>query len=236
MNKNKPKRMIESSKEKKKRPILKLLLVVILIGIVVVFIKKVPITDLISKQTNNETRTGTNNETKKDNKNQTSPIIYYSFDDGLKKPLQDDNSIWGNVTRISWMDNYSGIIKKDGQDFSNENNTVLIKDGVYEITVSSADGKNKTTKTLTIDRTPPKVEIKKNVSGTFTITFEDVNDVKSATLRRLDTKAEKILSEVDLTKDGLKKSIEVTEKGYYILEVVDQYGNWLDENKEFVIR
>lgn len=231
MNKNKPKRMIESSKEKKKSPILKLLLVIILIGLVFLFFKKVPITDFINKQTNNETKSGTIS----DNVNQTSPIIYYSFDDGLKKPLQEDNSIWGNVTRISWMDNYSGIIKKDGQDFSNENNTVLIKDGVYEIIVSSADGKNKTTKTLTIDRTPPKVEIKKNASGTFTITFENVNDVKSATLRRLDTNAEKILSEVDLTKNGLKKSIEITEKGYYILEVVDQYGNWVDENREFII-
>lgn len=231
MNKNKPKRMIESSKEKKKSPILKLLLVIILIGLVFLFFKKVPIADFINKQTNNETKSGTIS----DNVNQNSPIIYYSFDDGLKKPLQEDNSIWGNVTRISWMDNYSGIIKKDGQDFSNENNTVLIKDGVYEIIVSSADGKNKTTKTLTIDRTPPKVEIKKNASGTFTITFEDVNDVKSATLRRLDTNAEKILSEVDLTKNGLKKSIEITEKGYYILEVVDQYGNWVDENREFII-
>lgn len=231
MNRSKPKRMMESPNKKKKGPIIKLLLVVILIGLVVVFFKKVPITDLINRPISNETKI----ETKNDNKNQTLPIIYYSFDDGLKKPLQDDNSIWGNVTRISWMDNYSGIIKKDGQDFSNENNTVLIKDGVYEITVSSADGKNKTTKTLTIDRTPPKVEIKKNASGTFTITFEDVNDVKSATLRRLDAKAEKILSEVDLTKNGLKKSIEVTEKGYYILEVVDQYGNWVDENREFII-
>lgn len=235
MNKNKPKRMIESSREKKKRPIFKLLLVVILIALVVLFIKKVPIAEFISKQNNNETKSEIKNGAMNDNKNQTSPIIYYSFDDELKKPLQDDNSIWGNVTRISWMDNYSGIIKKDGQDFSNENNTVLIKDGVYEITVLSADGKNKTTKTLTIDRTPPKVEIKKNASGTFTITFEDVNDVKSATLRRLDTNAEKILSEIDLTKNGLKKSIEIKEKGYYILEVVDQYGNWVDENREFVI-
>lgn len=236
MNKNKPKRMIESSKKKKKRPIFKLLLVVILIGLVFVFIKKVPITELISKQINNEIKTETKTETKNDNKNQTLPIIYYSFDDGLKKPLQEDNSIWGNVTRISWMEDYTGVIKKDGEEFSNENNTVLIKDGVYEITVSSSDGKNKTTKTLTIDRTPPKVEIKKNASGTFTITFEDVNDVKSATLRRLDTKAEKIISEVDLTKNGLKKSIEITEKGYYILEVVDEYGNWIEDNKEFVIR
>lgn len=235
MNKNKPKRMIESSKEKKKSPILKLLLVVILIGAVVVFIKKVPIIDLITEQSNNVIKTEKKSETN-NNKNLVSPIIYYSFDDGVKKPLQDDNSIWGNVTRISWLDNYLGIIKKDGQDFSNENNTVLIKDGVYEITVSSTDGKNKTTKTLTIDRTPPKVEIKKNASGTFTITFEDVNDVKSATLRRLDTNAEKILSEIDLTKNGLKKSIEIKEKGYYILEVVDQYGNWVDENREFVIR
>lgn len=229
---NKPKRMMEASKEKKKKPILKLLLVVILIGLVVIFIKKVPIIELVNKQISKETKNEIKNN---NNKEQTLPIIYYSFDDGLKKPLQDDNSIWGNVTRISWQESYSGIIKKDGKDFSNENNTVLIKDGVYEITISSEDGKNKTTKTLTIDRTPPKVEIKKNASGTFTITFEDVNDVKKATLRRLDTNAEKILSEVDLTKNGLKKSIEITEKGYYILEVVDEYGNWVDENREFVI-
>lgn len=232
---NKPKRMIESSKEKKKRPIFKFLLVIILIALAVVFVKKVPITDLASKQNNNETKTEIKNGTINDNENQTSPIIYYSFDDGLKKPLQDDNSIWGKVTRISWMENCSGIIKKDGENFSNENNTVIIKDGVYEITVLSADGKYQTTKTLTIDRTPPKVEIKKNASGTFTITFEDVNDVKSAILRRLDSNAEKILSEVDLTKNGLKKSIEIKEKGYYILEVVDQYGNWVDENREFII-
>lgn len=226
MSKSKAKRMVEPQK-KKKKPLLKLLLVIILIGAVVLLIKKVPITELISKS---------NSISENAIKNENSPIIYYSFDDGLKKQLQDNNSIWGNVTKITWLEDCSGIIKKDGKEFSNENNTVLIKDGVYEITVSSADGKNKTTKTLTIDRTPPKVEIKKNASGTFTITFEDVNDVKSATLRRLDTKAEKILSEVDLTKDGLKKSIEVTEKGYYILEVVDKYGNWIDENKEFVIR
>ena len=228
MSKNKPKRMIESSKEKTKSPILKLLLVVILIGLVVLFIKKVPIADLIS--------TETKNEIKNDNTNQVLPIIYYSFDDGLKKQLKDDNSTWGNVTQISWLEDYTGIIKKDGQVFSKENNTVLIKDGVYEITVSSADGKNTLMKTLTIDRTPPEVEIKKNASGTYTITFVDVNDVKSATLRRLDANGERIIEEIDLTKNGLKKSIEVKEKGYYMLEVVDEYGNWLDKNREFVIK
>ena len=236
MNKNKPKRMMESSKEKKKRPIFKLLLVVILIGLVVLFIKKVPIADLISKQNNNSIKTETKNEIKNDNTNQVLPIIYYSFDDGLKKQLKDDNSTWGNVTQISWLEDYTGIIKKDGQVFSKENNTVLIKDGVYEITVSSADGKNTLMKTLTIDRTPPEVEIKKNASGTYTITFVDVNDVKSATLRRLDANGERIIEEIDLTKNGLKKSIEVKEKGYYMLEVVDEYGNWLDKNREFVIK
>lgn len=227
MNRNKPKRMMETSKEKKKSPVLKLLLVVILIGMVVLFIKKVPITELLSKQFSNNI--------KNESKNDTSLIIYYSFDDGLKKPL-DNNNTWGNVTKISWMEDCLGIIKKDGKDFSKENNTVLIKDGVYEITVSSADGKNKTTKTLTIDRTPPKVEIKKNESGSFTITFEDVNDVRSAILRKIDTKTQKIANEIDLKANGLKKSIEVTEQGYYILEVVDEYGNWLEENREFIIR
>lgn len=220
MNRNKPKRMIESSKEKKKRPILKLLLVLILIGIVVLFFKKEPIKELTNIISKNESK--------------NSPVIYYSFDDGLKKPLED-NSIWGDVTKISWMDDCTGIIKRDGKDFSKENNTVIIKDGVYEITVLSANGKNKTTRTLTIDRMPPQVEVKKNESGTYTITFADVDDIKTATLRRLDTKAERILSEIDLMENGLKKSTEITEKGYYILKVIDQYGNWYEGNTEFII-
>lgn len=220
MNRNKPKRMMESSKEKKKRPILKLLLVIILIGIVFLFVKKEPIRELTNIISKNESK--------------NSPVIYYSFDDGLKKPLED-NSIWGNVTKISWMDDCSGVIKRDGKDFSKENNTVIIKDGVYEITVLSADGKNKTTKTLTIDRMPPQVEVKKNESGSYTITFADVDDIKTATLRRLDTKAERILSEIDLMENGLKKSTEITEKGYYILKVIDKYGNWYEGNTEFII-
>ena len=220
MNRNKPKRMIESSKEKKKRPILKLLLVLILIGIVFLFFKKEPIKELTNIISKNESK--------------NSPVIYYSFDDGLKKPLED-NSIWGDVTKISWMDDCTGIIKRDGKDFSKENNTVIIKDGVYEITVLSANGKNKTTRTLTIDRMPPQVEVKKNESGTYTITFADVDDIKTATLRRLDTKAERILSEIDLMENGLKKSTEITEKGYYILKVIDQYGNWYEGNTEFII-
>lgn len=220
MNRNKPKRMIESSKEKKKRPMLKFLLVLILIGIAFIFFKKEPIKELTNIISRNESK--------------NSPVIYYSFDDGLKKPLED-NSIWGDVTKITWMDDCSGVIKRDGKDFSKENNTVIIKDGVYEITVSSADGKNKTTKTLTIDRMPPQVEVKKNESGTYTITFADVDDIKTATLRRLDTKAERILAEIDLMENGLKKSTEITEKGYYILKVIDQYGNWYEGNTEFII-
>ena len=220
MNRNKPKRMIESSKEKKKRPMLKFLLVLILIGIAFIFLKKEPIKELTNIISRNESK--------------NSPVIYYSFDDGLKKPLED-NSIWGDVTKITWMDDCLGVIKRDGKDFSKENNTVIIKDGVYEITVSSADGKNKTTKTLTIDRMPPQVEVKKNESGTYTITFADVDDIKTATLRRLDTKAERILAEIDLMENGLKKSTEITEKGYYILKVIDQYGNWYEGNTEFII-
>ncbi len=220
MNRNKPKRMIESSKEKKKRPILKLLLLFILIAIVFLFFKKGSIKELTNIISKNESK--------------NSPIIYYSFDDGLRKPLEND-SVWGDVTKISWMDDCTGTIKRDGKDFSKENNTVIIKDGVYEITVLSADGKSKTTKTLTIDRMPPQVEVKKNESGTYTITFADINDIKTATLRRLDTKAERILSEIDLMENGLKKSIEITEKGYYILKVIDQYGNWYEGNTEFII-
>ncbi len=220
MNRNKPKRMIESSKEKKKRPILKLLLLFILIAIVFLFFKKGSIKELTNIISKNESK--------------NSPIIYYSFDDGLRKPLEND-SVWGDVTKISWMDDCTGTIKRDGKDFSKENNTVIIKDGVYEITVLSADGKRKTTKTLTIDRMPPQVEVKKNESGTYTITFADINDIKTATLRRLDTKAERILSEIDLMENGLKKSIEITEKGYYILKVIDQYGNWYEGNTEFII-
>jgi len=114
------------------------------------------------------------------------PIIYYSFNDNPNLPLNEDNSIFSNNMTIVWTENCNGVIEKDGEIISRKMGTLLSNDGIYEITIKSPSGKNKTVKTFKLDKTPPKVDVKKTVSGTYNIVFDDINDIGEAILLKFD--------------------------------------------------
>lgn len=156
----------------------------------------------------------------------TKPVIYVRNENEIvETPIFEEKSFSNNIV-ISWTDSCKGIIQKEGEEISQEDNTTLKKEGTYEITVTSPTGKMQETQTVIIDKTEPKAEMKKNASGSYTITFEEVEDVEKATLKKLDVETGKIMMETDLVKNGLiKPVIEIKEKGYYILELEDKLGN-----------
>lgn len=161
------------------------------------------------------------------------PVIYYNNKkDELKIPIDEDITISQSI-KIVWTNECTGIIKKDGKIFSKENNVDLLEDGEYELTSKSPDGKNKITRKVIIDTTPPKVEIKGNSSGTYTIVFEDINDIKTAILIRIN---EGKKEEINLIEEGLKKEIEIKEKGAYILRAADYNENSTRDNLKFIIK
>lgn len=162
------------------------------------------------------------------------PIVYYSYNDSSNLALSEDNKVFSNNLTIVWYQECSGVIKKDGQVFSKKNGALLTKEGTYEITVKSPSGKNKETKILRIDKTPPEVKIVPDFSGNYTIIFEDVNDVDKAILLKIDKETKQLISQTDLLENGLQESIEIKEKGYYILNVFDKLGN-STEDLEFTI-
>lgn len=221
MKKNNPKRMKEKG-SKSTKIIIFFLIIVILIGIAILVVRNL---DEIQKIFITTT-----------NKEEIEPVIYYNYNNNEKIPLLEEGSVFSGDTTIIWRDECTGIIKKNGKQFSKESGTILVDDGNYEITVSSASGKLKVTKTLTIDKTPPDVEVTKNSSGSYTITFKDINDIGTATLTKLDTKAEKIISETNLLENGLQESIEIKEEGYYILKVTDKLGNVFNKKTKFLIK
>ncbi|MCI8384151.1 MAG: hypothetical protein HFJ33_04725 [Clostridia bacterium] len=156
------------------------------------------------------------------------PIIYYSSNDVVQSPLIEDKSFSDNV-KISCTENCSSSIKKDGKKFSNEANIELSEEGIYEITITTPSGKTKETKKVTIDRTPPEVEIKENNSGSYTIIFKDVKDVEVATLIKNDPDTGETISETNLKEGQLQKKVEIKEKGYYNLRVEDKLGNFMSK-------
>lgn len=166
----------------------------------------------------------------------TQPIIYYSFNDNPNLPLNEDNNTFSNNMTIVWTENCTGIIKKDGKIISKKTGTLLSNDGIYEITAKSPSGKNKIIKTFRLDKTPPKVEIKKTESGTYNIVFDDINDIGEAMLLKFDLNTNELVSRVDLAEsiDILNQVITITEKGYYVFSAVDKIGN-STEGVEFSI-
>lgn len=158
------------------------------------------------------------------------PIIYYSFNDNPNLPLSEDNSTFSNNMTIVWTENCTGVIKKDGEIISKKTGTLLSNDGIYEITTSSPSGKNKTTKIFRLDKTPPKVEIKKTTSGTYNILFDDINDIGEAILLKFDLDTNELISRTNLAEkiDILNQVITITEKGYYVFNAVDKIGNSTD--------
>lgn len=160
------------------------------------------------------------------------PVIYYNFDNAGKMVLVDDNSTFSVDTVIIWSNSCTGKIKKDGKDFSKENNTKLLEHGKYEITVESPK-KGSITKTINIDKIPPEFEIKEDPNGEVTITFKDVNDIETAILYKIDDETGKFTELLDLKKDGLKETFSVKEKGYYMVRCTDSVNNV--NSKEFDI-
>lgn len=166
--------------------------------------------------------------------NERTPAIYYSENYGPQRILESDDNIFSSNIEITTDEGCSISIKKDGNDFSKDNITVLIDEGIYEISAKSKSGSKSVTRTLQIDKTPPKVEINRNSSGSYTITFADINDIGRAKVIKIDPSTGKTITEIDLMKD-LKPSIEIKEKGTYSLEVIDKYGNLFVGNTEFDI-
>lgn len=168
--------------------------------------------------------------------NERMPVIYYSEDDGPKRILLDKDNIFNTNIEITTEEDCSISVKKDGESVSkNTDSSVLSKEGTYEVTAKSKSGKKVTERTLEIDKTPPKVNITKNSSKSYTISFEDVSDIGTARIIKLDPSTGKTLKEIDLMQDGLKSSTEIKEKGVYSLEVTDNVGNLFVGNTEFEI-
>lgn len=167
--------------------------------------------------------------------NERNPVIYYTEDNGPKKILSDEENIFNTNLEITSKEECSVFIKKDGEEFSKEDTTILVDEGTYEITVKTKGGKKSTTKTLQIDKTPPDVKITRNSPKSYTITFADVNDIGTAKLIKLDASTGKTIKETNLMKDELQSSIEIKEKGIYSLEVTDKIGNLFVGNTEFEI-
>lgn len=161
------------------------------------------------------------------------PIIYYSFNDNPNLPLEDYKTFANNIT-IVWTEECKGTIKKDGEKISKKNGALVLNEGIYEITVKSPSGRNKIVRNLRLDKTPPKVELKKNLSGAYSIVFEDVNDVGQAILLKFDLETNELISKTDLAQNGLEQKVEIKEKGYYVLNAIDKIGNATD-SMEFSI-
>ena len=163
------------------------------------------------------------------------PDIYYSFDEVSKIPLLEDKTFSKN-TIITWTKDCKVEIKKDEKIIYKKTGEKISEEGKYEITITSPSGKNKTTKTLIIDKTPPEVKVTKSSSGTYTIQFTDITDVGIAKYTRYDKETNTVIEEVDLMKDGLQPVIEIKEKGYYFFEIKDKLGNSLKENTKLKIQ
>lgn len=162
------------------------------------------------------------------------PVVYYSKDGNLNIPIDENDNFFSNNIKIVWTEECEGIIKKDGKEFSKNNNTELLQDGSYEVVVKVPNNKNKITRNFIIDTTPPQVEIKRNSSGSCTLIFEDINDIESAILTKYSSDQSKV--ERNLVEEGLKKEIEIKESGKYILKLTDKHKNSTNDNLKFTVK
>lgn len=171
-------------------------------------------------------RNNDNNEVKEEeNINMNAEaVVYYKTNNSAEITLKEDGQVFATNLTITWVDGCTGVIKKDGKEFSTQKGTTLFEDGNYEISVTSP--KNVTvTRKLTMDKTPPEVEIKENSDGTCTIFFKNINDINTAILYKFDDKAEKFVQLSDLKAEGLQEKMEMKEKGFYLLECSDKLQN-----------
>lgn len=188
---------------------------------IIVIILMITIVIIVMNQNNDKDIEDTQN--KEINMN-VEAVVYYNFQNTAEATLKEDGQVFSKNTTISWREGCTGIIKKNGQDFSNKSGTVLLEDGSYEITVTSPK-KVSVTRKLIIDKTPPEVEIQKNSDGAYTILFKNINDVETAILYRRKNKDDKDVENIDLKQKGLQEKMEIKEKGTYILECTDGVQN-----------
>lgn len=209
-------------KEKENLNIKKIIIIALVVLIVAIIIVVIFFT--IRKKDSNKLKENVNIDM------EAEAIIYYKFDYTEKAILSEDNNVFSSDTTITWPESCTGVIKKDGKNFSTENGTYLIEDGTYEITVTTPK-KNSQKKSLIIDKKPPEVEIEESSDNVTKILFKDVNDVKTAILYKIDDETGKFVQLLDLKEDGLKESFEVKEKGYYLIRCTDNVENV--NSKEF---
>lgn len=192
----------------------------IIAGIVIVVLIVIAIVIGIVLNKNND-----KNEVEKEVINMNAEaVVYYQTNNSAEITLKEDGQVFATNLTITWVDGCTGVIKKDGKELSTQKGTTLFEDGDYEISVTSP--KNVTvTRKLTMDKTPPEVEIKENSDGTCTILFKNINDIDTAILYKFDDKSEKFVQLSDLKADGLQEKMEMKENGFYLLECADKLQN-----------
>lgn len=208
--------MRNKEKEKKNNK-LKIILPIVVVVIVIAII--IALTVL-----NNSSEKNVDTVQKKEINMNAEAVVYYSFQGSAKATVQDDEQVFPRGTAIGWVEDCNGIIKKNGKEFSTANETELLEDGDYEITVTSPKNVSVTRK-ISIDGTPPEIELQKNSDGTYTILFKNINDVETAILRRWKNDDSKEFETIDLKEKGLQEKIEIKESGRYILECKDKVKN-----------
>ncbi len=192
----------------------------IIAGIVIVVLIVIAIVIGIVLNKNND-----KNEVEKEVINMNAEaVVYYQTNNSAEITLKEDGQVFATNLTITWVDGCTGVIKKDGKELSTQKGTTLFEDGDYEISVTSP--KNVTvTRKLTMDKTPPEVEIKENSDSTCTILFKNINDIDTAILYKFDDKAEKFVQLSDLKAEGLQEKMEMKENGFYLLECADKLQN-----------
>lgn len=203
----------KEKKNNKLKIILPIVVVVIVIAIIIALIVL-----------NNSSEKNVDTAQKKEINMNAEAVVYYSFQGSAKATVQDDEQVFPRGTAIGWVEDCNGIIKKNGKEFSTANETELLEDGDYEITVTSPKNVSVTRK-ISIDGTPPEIELQKNSDGTYTILFKNINDVETAILRRWKNDDSKEFETIDLKEKGLQEKIEIKESGRYILECKDKVKN-----------
>ena len=145
------------------------------------------------------------------------PIISY-YDENDEKELIKEGEVYRKHLKLTYNKGTAYIKKQQDAEFEKYNDE-LVTDGEYTVKVETKDGKT-TQKSFIIDSTPPV--IKGITAGRYTtaqtIEFEDINDVKTATL----TNSEGTV--VNLKELG-ENTYNVNESGTYTLKAEDKYGN-----------
>lgn len=128
MGRNNPRRMIEKpQKQKQSGGILKkIIILIIIVAIAIVAYKYItsnsnPIASIL----------GSSSE---DN---ITLVIYYSENDGPEKILQDGENVFSSNIEITYTENCSMEVKKDGKTVQFKDNITLTEEGTYEITLKT---------------------------------------------------------------------------------------------------